>query len=126
MVFAVNENMEKRYVLFQPLAAFEVEHWQRIPNQNVHAIADADMLILTSPIFLEQAQRLADYHAEHDGLRSIVVNVNEIYNEFSTGTPDPTGIRDFVRQPQILDLVWQGLFRFPKHPRHWDELCALL
>ena len=97
MVFAVNETTEKRYVLFQPMAALEVEHWQRIPNQNVHAIADADMLILTSPVFLEQAQRLADYHAEHDGLHSIVVDVNEIFNEFSTGTPDPTGIRDFVR-----------------------------
>ena len=97
MIFALNESTEKRYVLFQPMAALEVEHWQRIPNQNVHAIADADMLILTSPIFMEQAQRLADYHAQQDGLRSIVVDVNEIYNEFSTGTPDPTGIRDFVR-----------------------------
>ena len=97
MIFALNEATEKRYVLFQPRAALEVEHWQRIPNQNVHAIADADMLILTSSIFMEQAQRLADYHAQQDGLRSIVVDVNEIYNEFSTGTPDPTGIRDFVR-----------------------------
>lgn len=97
MVFAVNGNAERRYVLFQPTKAFEVEQWQRIVNQNVHAIADADMLILTSPIFMEQAQALGDYHAERDGLRSIVVDVNEIYNEFSTGIPDPTGIRDFVR-----------------------------
>ena len=97
MIFAVNEGVEKHYVLFNPLCALEVEHWQSIPNQNVHAIADVDMLILTSPIFLDQAQRLADYHAAQDGLRSVVVDVNEIYNEFSTGTPDPTGIRDFVR-----------------------------
>ena len=97
MVFATNGAAEKRYVLFQPSEAFDVVHWQRIPNQNVHAIFDADLLILTSPIFMEQAQALADYHAEKDGLRSIVVDVNEIYNEFSTGIPDPTGIRDFVR-----------------------------
>ncbi len=97
MVFAVNGNAERRYVLFQPSEAYEVEHWQQVANQNVHAVADADLLILTSPIFLEQAQALADYHAQKDGLRSIVVDVNEIYNEFSTGIPDPTGIRDFVR-----------------------------
>ncbi|MCR5659840.1 MAG: type IX secretion system sortase PorU [Bacteroidales bacterium] len=97
MVFATNETTEKRYVLFHPQEVFEVDHWQAIPNQNVHAIADADMLILTSSIFMEQAQALADYHTEKDGLNSIVVDVNEIYNEFSTGVPDPTGIRDFVR-----------------------------
>ena len=97
MVFATPENTEKRYVLFHPQSALNVEHWQPISNQNLHAITDADMLILTSPIFMEQAQTLADYHAERDGMRSIVVDVNEIYNEFSTGIPDPTGIRDFVR-----------------------------
>lgn len=97
LVFAINEVTEKHYVLFHPQEAFEVEHWQAIANQNVHAVADADMLILTSPIFLKQAKALADYHAEKDGLLSIVVDVNEIYNEFSTGVPDPTGVRDFVR-----------------------------
>ena len=97
MIFATSEVTEKRYMLFRPTEALEVVHWKRIANQNVHAVADADMLILTDAIFLEQAQALADYHAEKDGLRSIVVDVNEIYNEFSTGIPDPTGIRDFVR-----------------------------
>ena len=97
LVFATNERTEKRYILFTPSVAMDVESWMEIPNQNVHAIAEADNLILTSPIFMEQAQELADYHAELDGLTSIVVDVNEIYNEFSTGTPDPTAIRDFVR-----------------------------
>lgn len=97
LVFAVDEATEKRYVLFNPEAAMEVAHWQPIANQNVHGVADADMLILTSPLFWNQAQALADYHAEKDGLVSVVVDVNEIYNEFSTGVPDPTGIRDFVR-----------------------------
>ena len=97
LVFATEERTEKRYIMFNPSAALNVESWKEIPNQNLHAIAEANNLILTSPIFWEQAQELADYHAEMDGLTSVVVDVNEIYNEFSTGTPDPTGIRDFVR-----------------------------
>ena len=97
MIFAISEGVEKRYMLFHPTAAFPVEHWQRIANQNVHAIDDADMLILTSRVFWEQAHALADYHAMRDGMNSVVVDVNEIFNEFSTGVPDPTGIRDFVR-----------------------------
>ena len=97
MVFAIDEIVEKRYMLFNPTNALPVEHWQRIANQNVHAVEYAEMLILTSPVFWEQAQALADYHAQRDGIHSVVVDVNEIYNEFSTGVPDPTGIRDFVR-----------------------------
>ena len=97
LVFATDERTEKRFVLFKPTSAYPVVSWSALPNQNLHAITVADNLILTSPIFLEQAQALADYHAAKDDLTSIVVDVNEIYNEFSTGTPDPTGIRDFVR-----------------------------
>ncbi len=97
LVFATDEVAEKRYALFRPAAAMPIASWTAIPNQNLHAIADADMLIITSPVFMAQAQTLADYHATKDGLTSVVVNVEEIYNEFSNGTPDPSGIRDFVR-----------------------------
>ena len=97
LVYATDERTEKRYVLFKPAAAYPIASWSALPNQNLHAITEADNLILTSPIFLEQAQELANYHAAKDDLTSIVVDVNEIYNEFSTSIPDPTGIRDFVR-----------------------------
>ena len=97
LVFTTIEGTEKRYAMFDPDYAMAVEHWTDLPNQNVHAISEVDMLILTSAIFKTQAQALADYHAELDGLSSAVVDVNEIYNEFGTGHPDPTAIRDFVR-----------------------------
>ena len=106
LVFATDEKTEKRYVLFKPAAARKIESWTALPNQNVHAIAEADNLILTSPIFWEQAQALADYHSEKDGLTSVVVDVNQIYNEFSSGTPDPTGIRGTI---EVFDLVRQGI-----------------
>lgn len=97
LVFATNERTEKRYVLFQPADAYHIVSWTTLPNQNLHAIAEADNLILAPTTFIEQAHALANYHAEKDGLTSVVVDVNQIYNEFSTGTPDPSGIRDFVR-----------------------------
>ena len=97
LVFATAEKTEKRYVLFRSAAAYPVVNWTMLHHQNLHGISQADNLILTTPLFMEQAQALADYHAEKDGLTSLVVDVNEIYNEFSTGTHDPSGIRDFVR-----------------------------
>ena len=120
LVFATNEKTEKRYVLFNPAASYPISNWTRIHNQNLHGIDHVDNLILTSPLFLEQAQALADYHAEKDGLTCMVVDVNEIYNEFSTGTPDPSGIRDFIRmvyrrsegQLKYLTLFGRASFDF--------------
>ena len=96
-VFAIDENVERRYVMFDPAMARPIDGWTTIKNQDLHAITDADMLIITAPQFLSQAQELADFHDEQDGLLSVVVDVTQIYNEFGTGTPDPTGIRDFIR-----------------------------
>ena len=96
-VFATEENTEKRYVMFEPSGTSAIASWTRIPNQNLHAIASADMLIITHPLFWEQASELARFHQQEDGLSSVVVDVKEIYNEFSSGTPDPSGIRDFIR-----------------------------
>lgn len=96
-VFAMDEPAEHRYVMFDPAAAKSIALWKPIANQNVHAVSVANMLIISSPLFLQQAQELADYHEAQDGLRSVVVDVEEIYNEFSSGAPDPTAVRDFIR-----------------------------
>jgi hypothetical protein len=96
-VFAFEGKTDKRYFMFDPSEALSVASWSAVPNQDLHSIADADMLVITDRILWEQAQALADFHAENDGLLSVVVDAKEIYNEFSTGIPDPTGIRDFIR-----------------------------
>lgn len=96
-VFAINEKVEKRYFLFNPSKALTIASWRAIANQDLHAVADADMLVITHSSLLQQAQELADFHAEKDDMLCVVAEVNEIYNEFSTGVPDPTAIRDFIR-----------------------------
>lgn len=68
-----------------------------IANQDLHGIAAADMLIVTTPALQAAAIRLAAWHGTHDGLTVKVVTVNEIYNEFGSGTPDPVAVRDFVK-----------------------------
>lgn len=96
-VFVINEKADKRYFMFDPDETLSVASWTPLPNQDLHSVVDADMLVITDRRLWEQAQALADFHAENDGLMSVVVDVNEIYNEFSTGIPDPTGVRDFIR-----------------------------
>lgn len=69
----------------------------RVANQNLHATQNSDYLIVTHPPFLAQAQRLAQFHQQRNGLTVTVVTTEQIFNEFAGGTPDPTAIRDFVK-----------------------------
>ena len=56
----------------------------------------ADYLIVTHREFLTSAHRLADYR-ESAGLRTQVVDVQDVYDEFGGGVYDPRAIRQFVK-----------------------------
>lgn len=70
-----------------------------ITNQDHHADPQADMVIVipTSQVLLPQAQRLAAYHEKHDSLRVNIVPADELYNEFSSGTPDANAYRRYLK-----------------------------
>ena len=69
----------------------------RVVNQNLHALQDINYLVITNSELFSEAQRLADYHQNNSNLSTKVVLLDEIYNEFSSGSKDITGIRDFIK-----------------------------
>jgi hypothetical protein len=69
----------------------------KISNQDLHNTSPADLLIVTHSTLVSQAQRLAQLHQQQNGLRTLVVTTDQVYNEFGSGSPDPTAIRDFVK-----------------------------
>jgi len=64
-----------------------------VANQNLHALSQAEMVIITHPRFLTQAEELAQAHRNVDNLRVNVMTTDQVYNEFSSGTPDATAYR---------------------------------
>ena len=68
-----------------------------VENQNLHSLTDIDYIIITQDFLIPQAQRLANYHIKNSNLKVQVVDLNKIYNEFSSGASDITAIRDFVK-----------------------------
>ena len=70
-----------------------------VPNQNLHAIERADMVIIvpSNGKFLSAAERLADAHRTMDGIMVEVVTAQQVYNEFSSGTPDVTAYRRLMK-----------------------------
>jgi len=85
------------YILFRDRAARKPIFSGRIPNQNLHSLAPAKYIIVTPEDFLPEAERLADFRRQNDGLTAHVVTTEAIYNEFSGGAQDIVAIRDFLR-----------------------------
>lgn len=95
--FTMNTDSLRRFVAFDASAFNKVEFVEKVANQNLHGITSAEMLIVTHPDFLAQANRLADHHRIQDGMTVTVATNQQIYNEFSSGSPDVSAIRDFAR-----------------------------
>ena len=93
----------------------------RVSNQDLHALGQADMLIIAHSDFVDAANRLARLHMEYDGMTTHVVVPEVVYNEFSSGTPDATAYRRFMKMfydrakevgnaPKYLLLFGDGSF----------------
>lgn len=72
-----------------------VEYVGDVENQDLHAMAVPDMVILTTKDFMGEAQKIASLHKSIDGLDVQVIEHTKIFNEFSSGTPDANAYRKF-------------------------------
>jgi len=69
----------------------------KVNNQDLHNSSTIDLIIVSHESLLAQAQRLASFHFQKDNLKSVLVTTRQVFNEYSSGSPDPTAIRDFVK-----------------------------
>lgn len=68
-----------------------------VANQNLRGQSTPQLVIVTHPTFRSEAERLAEHRSSYNGMATLVVSTEEIYNEFSSGRQDVSAIRDFVR-----------------------------
>ncbi|NDF59815.1 MAG: hypothetical protein EB100_01925, partial [Crocinitomicaceae bacterium] len=111
----------REIALFQLKDAFSPQFSQKINAQNIHGSDFANLLIITPKEFISGAQELKNIH-EKQGTRTQILYLEEIYNEFSCGIPDPTGIKwcikmfydrfknDPLKQLQNVLLFGDGTF----------------
>ncbi|MCF6279456.1 MAG: type IX secretion system sortase PorU, partial [Flavobacteriaceae bacterium] len=96
--FNANSGMLREYISLNEADFYTPKRIQNsvVENQNLHALVDIDYVIVTRDYLMNEVERLATYHRDR-GLTVEVVNLEKIYNEFSSGSPDLTAIRDFVK-----------------------------
>lgn len=100
--FRVETSKLREFVAFNTIGNFQSpvirgEDVGPVDNQNLHGPAQPDMVIITWPDFREEAERLASYRRENDGLDVIVVEPKTIFNEFSSGKPDISAYRNYLK-----------------------------
>lgn len=70
---------------------------KQVLNQELISKSNVQLLIVSHPDFISEAKRLANHRQNANGLSTLVVTPEEIYNDYSGGKQDPTAIRDFAR-----------------------------
>lgn len=83
-----------------------------IANQNLHALNDIDYVIICPEGYEAQATRLAQAHEQKEGITWTVVTDQQVYNEFSSGTPDATAYRWLMKM--LYDRAKNGIGQKPR------------
>lgn len=75
------------------------EYVETIANQDHHADEAVDMLIIipASRKLEKQAERIKAIHEAIDSSRIRIIPADELYNEFSSGTPDANAYRRYLK-----------------------------
>lgn len=95
-----NIGSPKRYYVFSTSRTKSVSKSkvERDRNSDLQSGANsADYVIITPRAFMDEADRLAQHRSAYNGFKTMVVDVQDIFDEFAGGIPDPTAIRDFLR-----------------------------
>ena len=111
--FSNQANRLREYTAFTVSNAVAPIGIGKINNQNLHNSSTVDYIIITHSSLLSEAQRLAQFHVQRDGYKTVVATTDQIFQEFSGGSPDPTALRDFVKM--YFDKAGADLTKRPKY-----------
>lgn len=100
LLTAVTSTPVRRFVCFDESKDYaSPEYIGDVANQNLHGQEPVDYIIIVpaSGKLVEQAERLLKLHNVRSGLTGRVVRADELYNEFSSGTPDANAYRRYLK-----------------------------
>ena len=93
-----------------------------VSNQNLHNLRNIDYVIICPEGYEAESRRLAQAHEQKQSITWAVVTDKQVYNEFSSGTPDATAYRWLMKmlydranngdgqKPRWLLLMGHGSF----------------
>ena len=88
---------QHEYIVFDPTKVKTASIVGKLSNQNLHQLNVSAFVIITDKSILDQANRLRNFHQQQDGISTVVIDVEQVYNEFASGSPDPSALRNFLK-----------------------------
>jgi len=96
--FGADANILREFVAFDNNQFYTPLTRGTVANQNLHGITTPpDAIFVVHSSLRAEAERLATHRRSHSNMTIDVIDVADIYNEFASGSPDVTAIRDFCR-----------------------------
>jgi len=111
--FSNDASRLREYVAFSNANLLSPVVIGKIANQDLHNSTTADFIIITHAHLLQEAQRLALFHLQKNGYKTVVVTAEQVYQEFAGGLPDPTALRDFIKM--YFDKAGANVGNQPKY-----------
>jgi hypothetical protein len=109
--FIIETDSLREFVAFENTVESPIA-FGAVSNQNLHALTAQDYIVITRKKLLSYAEEIAQLHRDNENLRTVVVDLEQVYNEFSSGTNDITAIRNFVKMFYDRAIIPQD---FPKY-----------
>ena len=83
-----------------------------VANQNLHALSNIDYVIICPEGYESVSQDLARAHEAKEAITWAVVTDQQVYNEFSSGTPDASAYRWLMKM--LYDRANNGIGQKPR------------
>ena len=112
-LFKDEANKLKEYIAFDAQLTKQPVLVGSVANQNLHGEGFYDMVIVADQSMINEAKRLAQFRSSKNGLRVFVTDPVSIYNEFSSGSTDPSAIRNFLKM--LYDRAQNNPLNRPKY-----------
>lgn len=124
-----------RYYVYGPQAIKKVSRLEADAPSNLRSSQHgADYILITHELFRDAARRLVE-HRKSQNLRVALVDVQDIYDEFSDGIFDPWAIQKFLRYayehwsppaPLYVLLLGDATWAYDKPlARSWGKTCYI-
>ena len=104
----------REYIAFNPNGSkfVQAQVIGTVANQNLHALSNIDYIIICPEGYETEATRLAQAHQDKQAITWAVVTDQQVYNEFSSGTPDATAYRWLMKM--LYDHANSGVGQKPR------------
>jgi hypothetical protein len=131
---AVVTALDHAYLVTENITSTVSDVTADTPSDLRNAANQADYLVI-APLHLHEAAQRLTVHRESQGLKTMLVDIEDVQDEFSSSLPAPEAVRDFLgyvhdswaHVPTYVVLIGDGSYDYKNHLGYgWPQVPTVL